>query len=98
MYSLVALLNSALSVSFRQQNNHSLIRGVLLQSCSAGEKNFTNYVFCHVQFSGVIQNIENYCAIKEKLKKHGFLLHKNDYFDNNRQTGSKWHYYFQYFG
>ena len=42
---------------------HSLIRGVLIQSCSAGAKNFTNYVFCHPQFSGVIQNIENYCAI-----------------------------------
>ena len=42
---------------------HSLIRGVLIQSCSAGDKNFTNYVFCHPQFSGVIQNIENYCAI-----------------------------------
>ena len=36
---------------------HSLIRGVLKQSCSAGVKNFTNYVFCHPQFSGVIQNL-----------------------------------------
>ena len=35
----------------------------LIQSCSAGAKNFTNYAFCHPQFSGVIQNIENYCAI-----------------------------------
>ena len=26
-------------------------------------KIFTNYVFCHPQFSGVIQNIENHCAI-----------------------------------
>ena len=42
---------------------HSLIRGVLLQSCPAGAKNVTNYVFCHPQFSGVIQNIENDCAI-----------------------------------
>ena len=42
---------------------HSLIKGVLMQSCSTGAKNFTNYVFCHVQFSGVIQNIENRCAI-----------------------------------
>ena len=32
---------------------HSLIIGVLIQSCSAGAKNFTNYVFCHPQFSGV---------------------------------------------
>ena len=31
---------------------HSLIRGVLIQSCPAGAKNFTNYVFCHLQFSG----------------------------------------------
>ena len=30
---------------------HSLIRGVLIQSCSAGAKHFTNYVFCHVQFN-----------------------------------------------
>ena len=43
--------------------SHSLIRGVLIQSCSVGAKNFTNYVFCHPQFSGVIQNIENHCAI-----------------------------------
>ena len=42
---------------------HSLIRGILIQSCSAGAKNFTNNVFCHPQFSGVIQNIENCCAI-----------------------------------
>ena len=42
---------------------HSLNRGVLIQSCSAGAKKFTNYVFCHPQFSGVIQNIENCCAI-----------------------------------
>ena len=38
---------------------HSLIRGVLIQSFPAGAKNFTNYVFCHLQFSGVIQNIVN---------------------------------------
>ena len=46
---------------------HSLIRGVLIQSCFADAKNFTNYVFCHVQFSGVIQNIENRCAIRAKF-------------------------------
>ena len=34
----------------------------LYKSCSAGAKKFTNYVFCHPQFSGVIQNIENCCA------------------------------------
>ena len=44
-------------------STHSLIRGVLIQSCSAGAKNFTNYVFCHPQISGVTQNIENHCAI-----------------------------------
>ena len=36
---------------------HSLILGVLIQSRSAGAKNFTKCVFYHVQFSGVIQNI-----------------------------------------
>ena len=41
---------------------HSLIRVVLIQICSAGAKNFINNVFCHPQFSGVIQNIENRCA------------------------------------
>ena len=38
-------------------------RGVLIQSCSAGAEHFTNYVFCHPKFSGVIQNIENRCVI-----------------------------------
>ena len=52
---------------------HSLIRGVLIQSCSAGAKNFTNYVFCHPQFSGVIQNIENHCAIKAKILKNSIF-------------------------
>ena len=56
---------------------HSLIRGVLIHSCSAGAKNFTNYVFCHPQFSGVIQNIENRCAI--------LILFVNvDYYQNNQ--------------
>ena len=32
---------------------HSLIRGVLMQSCPAGAKNFTNYVFYHVQLTVV---------------------------------------------
>ena len=48
---------------------HSLIKGVLIQSCPAGAKNFINYVFCHPQFSGVIQNIENHCSIKAKFSK-----------------------------
>ena len=38
---------------------HRLIRVVRIQSCSAEAENFTNYVFCHPQFSGVIQSIEN---------------------------------------
>ena len=54
---------------------HSLIREVLIQSCSAGAKNFTNYVFCHPQFSGVIQNIENRCAIFPFTKNISNLLY-----------------------
>ena len=42
---------------------HSLIRGILTQSCSARAKNFTKCVFYHVQFSGVIQNIAYHRAI-----------------------------------
>ena len=45
------------------QAAHSLIRGVLIQSSSAGAKKFANYVFCHPQFSSITQNIENHCAI-----------------------------------
>ena len=71
--------------------SHSLIRGVLIQSCSARAKKFTNYVFCHPQFSDVIQNIGNFCAISAKFWKFDFWLYKIDYFDNNRhrQTGVK---------
>ena len=32
---------------------HSLIRGIPIQGCSTGAKNFTNCVFCHPQLSGV---------------------------------------------
>ena len=32
-------------------------------SCPARAKNFTNNVFFHVQFIGVIQNIENCCGV-----------------------------------
>ena len=46
---------------------HSLIKGVLIQSCSAGAKNFTNYVFCHVQFNSPGQSSKNHCAIKAKF-------------------------------
>ena len=64
--SFVVALCCVTPVRNLKKNNskvHSLIRGVLMQSWSAGAKNFTNYVFCHPQFSGVIQNIENYRAI-----------------------------------
>ena len=53
------------TISWRNEKKlkHSLIRGVLKQSCPAEAKNFTNYVFCHPQFSRVTENIENRCAI-----------------------------------
>ena len=55
------------SISLFINKQHSLIRGFFIQSCPAGAKNFTNYVFCHPQFNGVIQNIENHCAIRVKF-------------------------------
>ena len=64
LYQIVSKQTDSIS---RKEKNHSLIRVVLIQSCSAGAENFTNYVFCHPQFSGVIQNIENRCAIKAKI-------------------------------
>ena len=69
----ITLLKNATTITYivqlanRINIYHSLIKGVLIQSCSAGAKNFTNYVFCHPQFSGVIQNIENRCAIRAKF-------------------------------
>ena len=56
---------------------HSLIRGILTQSCSAGAKNFTKCVFYHVQFSGVIQNIAYHRAIFT-------LFVYVDYYQNNQ--------------
>ena len=47
---------------------HSSIRGVLIQSCPAGAKNFTNFV---------IHNIENRCAILT-------LFVYVDYYQNNQ--------------
>ena len=80
------------------------MRVVLIQSCSAGAKKFSNYVFCHPQFSGVIQNIENRCATKAKFKKTN---KKNNFYsikliiliiiDIDKQE-SKWHNNLQYFG
>ena len=69
---------------YPEHSVHSLIRGVLIQSCSAGAKNFTKCVFYHVQFSSLIQNIAYHRAIKTKLLKNWFLLNKIDYFDNNQ--------------
>ena len=46
---------------------HSMIRGILTQSCSTGAKNFSKCVFYHVQVSGVIQNIADHRAIKTKF-------------------------------
>ena len=80
---------------------HSLIRGVLIQSCSAGAKNFTKTVFHYPQFSGVIQNIENYCAIKKnltnKINFYSIKLIILIIIDIDKQE-SKWHNDFQYFG
>ena len=78
---------------------HSLIRGVRIQSCTTGAKKFTNYLFCHPQFSSVIQNIENCFAIKAKLKKNQYNIKLIILIiiDIDKQ-GSKWHNDFQYFG
>ena len=59
---------------------HSLIRGILPQSCSAGAKIFAKYVFYHVQFSvlfGVIQIIAYHRAIFT-------LFFYVDYYQNNQ--------------
>ena len=58
------------------KGKHSLIRGVPIQIFSAGARNFTKYVFFHIQFSGLVQNTQNYCAISVKLpkKKRYFTL------------------------
>ena len=47
---------------------HSLIRGVLMQSCSAGAKNFTNYLFCH--------NCHNSVVLSKILKIINFIESK----------------------
>ena len=51
---------------------HSMIRGVVIQSCSAGAKNFTKYVFFHAQFNGLVKNSQNHCAIKAKFLEFDF--------------------------
>ena len=82
------------------QIGHSLIRGVLIQSCSTGAKKFTNYVFCHPQLSVVIQNIENCCAIRAKFENLNFDSMKLIILIiiNIDKQESKWHNDFQYFG
>ena len=57
--------------------HHSLIREVLIQSCSARAKDFTNYVFCHPQFSGVIQ-------ILKIIVPFWLLFVYVDYYQNNQ--------------
>ena len=52
--------------------------GFLYKSCFARAKKFTNYVFCHPQSSGVIQNIENRCAILTPIFVYV------DYYQNNQ--------------
>ena len=69
---------------------HSLIRGVLIQRSSAGAKKITNYVFCHPQFSSVIQNFE--ILIFDSIKLIILII-----IDIDKQE-AKWHNDFQYFG
>ena len=80
---------------------HSLIRGVRIQSCTTGAKKFTNYLFCHPQFSSVIQNIA------QLLCHFDSCLSYVDYYQNNQFYRAKnqifkivllWHNNFQYFG
>ena len=81
--------------------SHSLIRGVLIQRCSAGAYNFTNYVFCHPQFSDVIQNIENCCAILTPVCLCQLLYQNNQFYrvkNQNFEILLLCHNNFQYFG
>ena len=50
---------------------------VLIQSCSTTAKNFTNYVFCHPQFSGVIK-------ILKIVVPFWHLFVYVDYYQNNQ--------------
>ena len=72
-----SFLKSSLKLVMGRLLDHSLIRGILTQSCSAGAKNFTKCVFNHVQFSGVIQNIAYHRAIFT-------LFVYVDYYQNNQ--------------
>ena len=51
----------------------SLIRLVFIQSCSAGAENFTIYVFCHPQFSGVYPKYWKLLCHKGKILEIIFL-------------------------
>ena len=75
---LVYLLDTFGKRFFHRHASHSLIRGVTMQRCSAGAKNFTKYVFFHVQFNGLVKNSQNHCAISVKFLKNDFLLYKID--------------------
>ena len=66
----VDLTNQYKLLHVRQRNGfvrYYLVIGVLIKSSPTRAKNFTNYVFCHPQFSGDIQNFENRCAILTPL-------------------------------
>ena len=80
---------------------HSLIRGVLIQICSAGAKKFTNYIYFVIHSSVVLskilkivvpeeQNFEN--SIFDSIKLIILII-----IDIDKQE-SKWHNDFQYFG
>ena len=97
---LPTILTNLVSI-FLNLNMHSLIRGVLIQSCPAGAKNFTNYVFCHVYNSLVLSKIlktvvpseQNFeYSIFESIKLIILII-----IDIDKQE-SKWHKDFQYFG
>ena len=71
---------------------------VLIQSCSTGAENFTNYVFCHPQFNGVIQNIENHAIltpviikiIKSKIEFSKFCSYGTTIFNILDSTTELW--------
>ena len=70
-------------------SEHSLIRVVLIQSCPAGAENFTNYVLYHPQFSSVIQNIENRCAVPLELNFEKTYFYSIKLANWHRQIGVK---------
>ena len=79
VHSNIPKITDSKNVEIKNLDNaeHSLIRGILTQSCSAGAKNFTKCVFYHAQFSDVIQNIAYHRAIFT-------LFVYVDYYQNNQ--------------